>query len=132
MQISSKGRYALTIMVSLAKNYPNDTFLTLKNIAEANNLSIKYLEKIIATLNKNDYLEVLRGNSGGYKLKHEPSYYKIGDILKVAEGDLTPVTCLGNHEECKIKDKCTVYPFWEGLYSEINDYVNSKTLEDYI
>lgn len=132
MKVSTKGRYALIIMINLAKNYKNNTYMSLKEISDKENISFKYLEKIIGILNKNNYLDVQRGNNGGYKLKDDPSKYKIGDILKVAEGDLSPVTCLGNHEECKIKDTCVVYPFWEGLYDEINDYVNSKTLKDYI
>ena len=131
MRISTKGRYALRIMVDLALN-SDEKYITVKEISARQGISNKYLEQIIAMLNKAGYLEVARGNAGGYRLKDDPSKYKIGDILKVAEGDLSPVTCLGNHEECKIKDKCTVYPFWEGLYSEINDYVNSKTLKDYI
>ena len=132
MKVSTKGRYALIIMINLAKNYESGTYMSLKEISEKENISFKYLEKIIAVLNKNNYLDVLRGNNGGYKLKDKPENYKVGDILKVTEGDLTPVTCIGNHDECKLKEKCTVYPFWEGLYSEINDYVNSKTLKDFI
>ena len=132
MKVSTKGRYALIIMINLARNYKDNTYVSLKEISDKENISFKYLEKIIGILNKNNYLDVQRGNNGGYKLKYEPIKYKIGDILKAAEGDLNPVTCLGNHEECKIQDKCVVYPFWEGLYDEINDYVNSKTLADYI
>ena len=132
MKVSTKGRYALIIMINLAKNYENGTYMSLKEISEKENISFKYLEKIIGILNKNGYLDVQRGNTGGYKLKNKPEEYTVGEILRSTEGDLTPTTCLGNHEECKVKDKCTVYPFWEGLYSEINEYVNSKTLKDYI
>ena len=95
------------------------------------NLSYKFLEKVVATLNKNNYLEVSRGNSGGYKLKYEPNKYTIGDILRTSEGSLAPISCVTN-SMCEKKKECTAYSFWDGLYKSINEYVDSKTLEDFI
>ena len=92
--VSTKGRYALIIMLNLAKNYSNNTYLSLSDIAKSENLSIKYLEKIMSILNKNDFFITSRGVDGGYKLAKDPSCYKIGDILKAAEGNLELITCL--------------------------------------
>ena len=130
MKISTKGKYALTIMSYLARNYESKRYISLKEISEEENISFKYLEKIMISLNKNNYLDVARGNNGGYRLSKEPSEYKIGDILRKAEGDLAPIDCI--NEECDKKDKCEKYIFWQGLYNEINNYVDNKTLEDYI
>ncbi len=131
MKMSTKGRYALTTMIYLAKNYDSKRYISLKEISDNENISFKYLEKIITILNKNDYLLVQRGNSGGYKLKYKPSSYNIGDILRVSEGTLAPISCVSG-EKCDKKENCESYSFWEGLYNQINDYVNSKTLEDFI
>lgn len=130
MQISSKGRYAIAIMVSLAKNYPNDTFLTLKNIADSNHLSIKYLEKIMANLKQADYFYSSRGIDGGYKLKYEPSYYKIGDLVRLAEGDIAITNCVNSSFKCPNQKNCKSYSIWHELNDMINDYLDSKTLED--
>ncbi|MBO6145256.1 MAG: Rrf2 family transcriptional regulator [Bacilli bacterium] len=132
MKMSTKGRYALTIMANLAKNYKNNEFISLKDISEKENISLKYLEKIMINLNKQDYFITSRGSSGGYKLKYDPSKYKIGDILRCVEGDLAPVNCINNKEYCNKKEKCDTYDFWQGLYNEINNFVDSKTLNDYI
>lgn len=130
MKISTRGRYALTIMIDLAKNYKNDTYISLKDISEKENISLKYLERIISLLNKADYLDTLRGVNGGYKLKKDPKEYRIGDILRVAEGSLAPVNCINNF--CSKKDKCKAYVFWEGLYDEINSYLDTKTLDYFL
>lgn len=131
MRIGTRGRYALTIMFYLAKNYESGKYVSLKEISESENISFKYLEKIMVDLNKNNYLDVLRGNNGGYKLKKEPKYYSLGEILRRVEGDLSPVSC-ATTGICDKEKKCASYPFFLGLYKEINDYVDSKTLEDYL
>ena len=130
MKISTKGRYALAIMIDLAKDYNNDNYLSLKDISEKENISLKYLERIINYLNKADYLISTRGVNGGYKLKYEPKEYKIGDILRVAEGNLAPVTCLNGF--CSNKMNCKTYKFWEGLYNCINSYLDSTTLDYFL
>lgn len=131
MRIGTRGRYALTVMFYLAKNYDSKKYISLKEISESENLSYKYLEKIMVDLNKDNYLDVLRGNNGGYRLKKEPKEYHLGEILRKVEGDLSPAECASTGL-CDREKKCTSYEFFKGLYEEINSYVDNKTLEDYI
>lgn len=129
MKISTRGRYALRVMIDLAIN-GKENYISLKDIANRQEISMKYLEQIVSILNKAGLVDTLRGNNGGYKLNRKPSEYIVGDILRVAEGDLTPVYCV--HEECSRKKNCKTYSFWKGLDQVISDYVDSKTLEDLI
>lgn len=129
MRISTKGRYALQIMMDLAKNN-TDEYVSLKDIAERQQISMKYLEKIVSILNKAGYVQSSRGNNGGYKLSKEAKAYRVGDILKVAEGDLSPIECVQGN--CDKKCECKTFPFWQGLDNVIEEYVNSKTLEDLV
>ena len=132
MKVSSRGRYALRIMIDLAI-HDNGEFISLKDIAQRNGMSMKYSEQIVSLLNKAGYLQTARGNNGGYKLNRKPDEYKIGDILRASEGDLAPIGCLEDEtNSCDKKDKCITLPFWEGLDKVINDYVDSKTLADII
>ncbi|CDA17123.1 MAG: Rrf2 family transcriptional regulator [Clostridia bacterium] len=131
MKISTKGRYALRIMMDLANN-ENDEFISLKDISKRINISIKYLEQIVALLNKAGYVQTARGNNGGYKLAKKPEEYKVGDILRATEGDLAPIYCVSTDGTCDKKDNCSTYFFWEGLDKAINDYVDSKTLADLV
>lgn len=131
MIVSSKGRYALRIMIDLALN-DRGMFISLKDIAKRQDVSIKYLEQIVALLNKAGYLQTARGNNGGYKLIKKPEEYKIGDILRATEGNLAPITCLAEDGTCNKKTDCVTYSFWEGLDKTINDYVDSKTLADFL
>ena len=93
MKISTKGRYAIRVMMDLAMN-GNEKFISLKDIAQRQQLSNKYLEQIIAMLNKAGFLETARGNNGGYKLAKKAEDYTVGDILRATEGDLAPIYCL--------------------------------------
>lgn len=129
MRISTRGRYALRIMMDLATNDCNG-YVSLKDIATRQEISMKYLEKIVAILNKAEYVQSSRGNSGGYKLAKDPKDYRIGDILRVAEGDLSPIDCLQG--ECNRKENCKTFSFWKGLDEVIEKYIDSKTLADYI
>lgn len=131
MKISTKGKYALSIMIDLATNN-NGKFISLKDIATRQGISNKYLEQIISRLNKAGYLETARGNTGGYRLAKEPCEYKIGDILRASEGDLAPTICLTEDGNCDKKESCITFSFWEGLDKVINDYIDSKTLADFI
>ena len=132
MKVSSRGRYALRIMIDLALN-DNGKFISLKDIAERNGISMKYSEQIVSLLNKAGLLQTARGNNGGYKLNRKPERYVVGDILRASEGDLAPIGCLEEDAEaCDKKDKCQTLEFWEGLDKAINDYVDSKTLADFI
>ena len=127
MKISTKGRYALVVMIELAGN-SNNEYIPLKDIAERQQISVKYLEKIVAMLNKAGFVQSNRGNNGGYKLAKEPKEYKVGDILRAAEGDLAPTGCVT--ENCVRKDKCKTFAFWQGLDKAIESYVDSTTLQD--
>lgn len=132
MKISTKGRYALRIMIDLATFGKGDEYISLSDIAKRQDVSNKYLEQIIPKLHKAGYLEAARGNNGGYKLVKKPSEYIIGDILRATEGDLMEIYCAGDDVECSKKENCKTFTFWKGLDKAINDYVDSKTLEDLI
>lgn len=129
MKISTKGRYALRVMIDLAEN-SNGNYIPLRDIATRQGISNKYLEQIISLLTKAKYLETARGNTGGYKLAREPKEYVIGDILRATEGELAPIYCLTEGGECDRKKGCKTYSFWKGLDDVINEYIDSKTLED--
>lgn len=131
MRIGTRGRYALTIMFYLAKKYKEGKYVSLKEISENENISFKYLEKIMVDLNKDNYLDVLRGNNGGYRLKKDPKEYTLGEIIRRVEGNIEVVPCAGNGV-CEKEKKCISYPFFVGLNNEINNYIDSKTLDDYI
>lgn len=128
MKISTKGRYALRIMVDIAQNDKND-YVSIKSISERQNISNKYIEQIISKLLKANLLITYRGHTGGYKLSRKPSEYKVGEILRVAEGNLNVIDCV--HEfDCPRKVGCTTYSFWKGLDMVINEYADSYTLEE--
>lgn len=129
MKISTRGRYALRVMLDLAMN-DNGDFISLKDIAKRQGISNKYLEQIISMLNKAGYLKTARGYNGGYRLASRPHEYIVGDILRATEGDMAPTYCLTEEGECTKKENCKTYSFWKGLDDVITEYVNSKTLED--
>ena len=131
MKISTKGRYALRVMIDLAL-HNNGKYISLKEISKRQEISNKYLEQIIALLNKVGFLETARGNTGGYKLSKKPKEYIIGDILRATEGDLTPIYCLTEEGECNRQKDCKTFSFWKGLDDVINEYIDGKTLEDLI
>lgn len=132
MKISTKGRYALRMMIDLAR-YRGEGFVPLKDISERQGISIKYLEQIANTLYKAGFLKSGRGAQGGYRLSKEPSQYSAGDILRVTEGKLAPVACLEcNPPECDRFSVCPTVSFWQGLQTQIDQYVDSFTLEDFI
>lgn len=130
MKISTKGRYALRIMLDIAM-HDNGKYIPLKDIAKRQNLTVKYLEQIISILNKAGYLNSLRGNTGGYRLAKKVNEYVVGDILRIMEGNLAPVACLEKcNSSCMREDICKTLSFWRGLDKVINEYVDSFTLED--
>ena len=132
MKISTKGRYALRVMLDIAMR-DDGKFIPLKDIAMRQELTVKYLEQIISLLNKAGYLQSLRGNSGGYRLTKRPDEYIIGDILRITEGDLAPIACLKDHiNHCSRSNECITLPFWQGLDKVIKEYVDSVTLQDLI
>ncbi|WP_416232444.1 RrF2 family transcriptional regulator [Caproicibacterium sp. BJN0003] len=132
MMISTRGRYALRVMVDLAE-HTGEGFVPLKEIAERQEISEKYLESIIAILSRNQYLIGMRGKGGGYKLARAPEEYTIGSILQETEGNLAPVACLsGNQNECSRKGTCRTLPMWEKLDTLVHDFFEGITLKDLI
>lgn len=131
MKISTKGRYALRVMLDLAQNREKG-YISLKDISQRQGISNKYLEQIVALLNKAGCLKTARGNNGGYQLAKAPEEYTVGEILRASEGDLAPIMCLTEDGECSEKAKCKTLFFWEGLDKAVNDYIDSVTLADFL
>ncbi|MDL2252618.1 Rrf2 family transcriptional regulator [Ruminococcaceae bacterium OttesenSCG-928-I18] len=132
MKISTKGRYALRLMVDLSL-YDTGEYVSLKDVAERQAISMKYLEQIVSQLTKAGYLHSVRGPQGGYKLARRPTQYTVGEILRVTEGNLAPVSCLEVvPNPCPRAEFCSTLPVWEGLYQHIADYVDGITLEDVV
>lgn len=130
MKISTRGRYALRVMVDLAE-HDNGEFIPLSDIAKRQEISEKYLESIVSMLSKAGFLQSLRGKSGGYKLAKLPEEYTVKDILEVAEGSLEPVPCLETPQnECTRASVCRTVDMWRGLYDVISKYLNSVTIRD--
>ncbi|MCM1262293.1 MAG: RrF2 family transcriptional regulator [Butyrivibrio sp.] len=130
MKISTKGRYALRLMLDLAM-YNTGGPVSLKDVAKRQEISDKYLEQIISVLNKAGYVKSVRGAQGGYMLKKQPSEYTAGMILRLTEGDLTPVSCVGDEkEECKRRTQCVTVRIWEQIYEAVSNVVDNITLAD--
>ena len=130
MMISTRGRYALRMMLDLAEHQGNG-FVALKDIAQRQEISKKYLEQIIPTLNRFDLLHTTRGYQGGYRLARQPADYTLGDILRATEGTLAPVACLeGESNPCARQADCATLPVWRGLDQVINEYLDGITLQD--
>ena len=131
MKITTKGRYAVAIMLELANNYEKGTFLSLKDISKSEGISLKYLEKIMLDLKKEVFFITSRGQEGGYKLAHDPSFYKLSDILNAVEREIVPASCIKDNN-CPKKGICKTYPIWKDLNDEMTRYLDSKTLRDYM
>ena len=130
--VSSKGKYALLVMVDLAQNQ-GDGHVSLADIAERQGLSMKYLESIVAILNKGDMLQSLRGKNGGYRLARPASDYRMSELLALTEGSLAPVECIKNNDlNCDRAASCMTLPLWVGLDRAIMKYLSTVTLEDVI
>lgn len=132
MKISTKGRYALRMLLDLAL-HQEDGFVALKDIAARQEISKKYLEQIVPFLSRAGFLKTNRGYQGGYMLANSPDAYTVGEILRVTEGNLAPISCLEHSEnECPRSEQCMSLYVWEGLYRTITEYVDSITLQDII
>lgn len=131
MMISTKGRYALNIMLDLAK-HDDGSYISLKDISDRQEISMKYLEAIIAKLSKGGLVDSARGKSGGYKLNRKVDEYSIGEILILTEKTLAPVACVGYDCEnlCDRHSSCLTRPMWNELNEVIMNFLNSKTLAD--
>lgn len=132
MMISTRGRYALRVLVELAEQTDNG-YVPMREIAEKQGISLKYLERILPVLSKNGIIEGLQGKSGGYRLVKPAEECRIGDILRLTEGDLAPVSCLEcNATPCDKAHECRTYPLWMEFHKMIDDFFDSKTLADII
>lgn len=130
MLISTKGRYALRVMLDLAEHY-DGTYIVLMDIARRQEISEKYLESIIVVLSKAGFVQALRGRGGGYRLARTPESYTVGSILKLTEGPLAPVACLEEKAApCKRAEVCKTLPMWIRLDQLVNDFFESITLAD--
>ena len=128
MKISTKGRYALRMLLDLAE-HQQCGYIALKDIAERQNISKKYMEGILKTLVDRNLLEGVKGKGGGYKLTKEPKDYSLGEILRLTEGDLASVPCTSKtHEHCNHMESCPSHPIWQQLDNLINNYLDSVTL----
>ncbi len=132
MMVSTKGRYALVVMIDLAK-HQEDGFVSLSDVADRQNLSLKYLESVVSMLNKGGLLKSCRGKHGGYRLRKEPSEYSINEVLQLTEGNLAPVDCVKNDGvDCSKSEKCVTLPLWIGMDRLIAKYLKNITLQDLI
>lgn len=132
MKISTKGRYALRVMVDLATTDPQN-YISIKSISKRLDISDKYLEQIISSLSKAGYVKSTRGAQGGYMLTKQPQEYTVGMILRSMEGSLAPVACLEDDEnQCPHCSDCISLYVWEQIYDAINNVVNSITLQNII
>ena len=128
--ISTKGRYALRVMVDLAERQ-KDEYIPLKEIANRQNISQKYLESIMTVLSKNKMIDAIHGKGGGYRLNRQPSMYKVGEILLLTEGTLAPVASLEcEAKTCEYASGCRTLPMWRELNEMITNYFDKVTLED--
>lgn len=132
MFISTRGRYGLRVMCDLLPN-GGEEYMPLKEISARQEISQKYLESIMKTLVQGSYVEASSGKGGGYRLSRPGDHYKVGDILRVMEGSLAPVTCVdGSTQPCGRREQCYVFPLWEELMDVIEEYLNSITLEELV
>ena len=130
MMISTKGRYALRVMVDLAE-HREEGYIPLRTVAQRQGISQKYLESIMRMLSKANLIEAASGHGGGYRLKKAPEEYTLWEILELTEGGLAPVACMKNSTmTCDRSEQCYTLPIWRGLAELIQDYFKNKTLAD--
>ena len=132
MKISTKGRYAVRVMLDLALNNTGEC-IKVKDIAARQDISEKYLEQIIAVLNKAGYVKSVRGAQGGYRIAKAPEEYTVGMILRLTEGSMAPVVCLEEGApECERCDTCETLEVWKELYTAINQVIDGVTIADLV
>lgn len=130
MKISTKGRYALRLLVDLADNQ-GEGFVSLKDVAKRQDISKKYLEQIVPLLTSGGILRANKGYLGGYRLAREAENVTVAEVLRVTEGGLAPVVCLEAEENyCARRAFCSTLPLWTGLKKVVNDYLQSVTIRD--
>lgn len=133
MKISTKGRYAIRLMLDLALNDTGEP-ISLKDVAKRQDISDKYLEQIISVLNRAGYVRSVRGAQGGYYLRKRPEEYTVGMILRLTEGSLAPVACIDGEDEinCDKQDSCVTVILWKKINDAISDVVDHTTLQDLV
>ena len=130
MIVSTRGRYALRVMIDLAESSAGE-YIPMKDIAARQGVSLKYLERIVPALTKNGLIEGIQGKGGGYRLTREPKDYPSGEILRLTEGDLAPVSCLEcGAGLCERADECRTVGMWQELNSLINEFFDGRTIAD--
>lgn len=132
MMISTRGRYALRVLIDLAER-AGSGYTPMKEVAARQEISLKYLEQILPVLSKEGFIEGVHGKGGGYRLAKAPGECRVGDILRLTEGDLAPVACLERGaEECRRSAECRTYPMWKEFYEMTNRYFDGITLADIV
>lgn len=130
MMISTKGRYALRVMIDLAE-HREDGYIPMKEVADRQEISLKYLERILPVLSKNNLVEGIHGKGGGYRLSRVPEDYTVGEILRLEEGDLAPVACLAcGAAPCNRQAHCKTLSMWKKFHAMTNDYFDAITIAD--
>ena len=129
MLISTKGRYALRVMIDLAE-HARSSRVPLKVVAERQGISEKYLETILTVLVRNGMLSGMRGKGGGYRLTRQPEQYTVGEVLRLVEGELLTVPCLSDASACPRYATCPTRPLWSGLHETVSAYLDNITLAD--
>lgn len=130
MVSSTKGRYALRVLIDIAENSHGE-YIAMKDVAARQEISLKYMEKIMPVLVSHDLVESSHGKGGGYRLSHDPSEYRVGEILRLTEGDIAPVACLQTDAaECSRNAYCRTLPMWTELNRRISEYLDSVTIAD--
>ena len=130
MMISTRGRYALRVMIDLAE-HDNGGFIPMKDVADRQEISLKYVERIMPALTKSGCVEGVHGKGGGYRLTRPPEDYTAGEILRLAEGDLAPVACLQEGAKpCPRAAECRTLPMWRDYYRLTREYFDGITLAD--
>jgi len=133
IRLSTKGRYGTRLMLNLAHNYNNgNDAIILKNVSNAEEISIRYLEQIIIPLKINKLVKSIRGAGGGYILARHPSQIKLSDILNSLEGTMSLVECVEDDDYCDRTDECVTYEIWKKASSMLQDYFESLTLQDLV
>ena len=131
MIVSTKGRYALRVMLDLCE-HPREGFTPLQEISDRQGISKEYLNSILKVLVEHGLLESLRGKGGGYQLAMKPEQYRVGTILRTVEGDLSPVSCVQNGQACPNSTQCRSHALWQELDHVISDYLDSVSLTDFM
>lgn len=130
MVVSTRGRYALRVIIDLAEHW-NGAYIPMKDVAKRQDMSLKYIEKIMPVLSRNKLVEGVHGKGGGYRLTRKPDEYTVGEILRLTEGDMAPVACLEcDATPCEKTADCRTLPMWSKLHDIMNEYFDSVTIAD--